>query len=251
MAESAESSRAGAAARVLGDLLTAHHKEGSSWATLIEVKVETALLGEELPPPLPGRGNYVVAVICAIAAGLLILAAVVLLFMWFIKKHGFRPDGTGLNGRRCVSDTAVLEKSNNLQNEENLRRQLSQMKTLNVMELTRCSDHHPSMQVHPGDGCSGKLSEPQEMCDSASDSSSSGLLRRPEECSYASGECSKALESNPIYKAPMDVRNNMISCNVAAKEVNVKVLQPTMQRSSQRMSHHLNSDVTKCKEVVV
>lgn len=232
MSESAESSRASAAARVLGDVLTAHHKEGSSWAALLEVGVETALLGEQLPSTSTGRAGYVVAVICAIGAGLLILAAGALLFVWCVRKRGGHH-----HGRRCLADSvAVVEKSNNLQNEENLRRQLSQMKTLNAMELTRCSAD-PAIQR-------SKLGQPPE-CDDGC---------QPPECLYSSGsgtcdsgtaEC--ALESNPIYKAPsVDVRNNIVAANAAAKEVSVRVLQPGgLQRTL------LPSSDVKTKQVLV
>ena len=234
MSESGESNRAAAAARVLGDVLTAHHKERSSWTALVEVKVETALLGEEL---MSNHGSgYVVAIVCAILAGVLTVIALLLLLLWRLKKRW----AIIRDSVRCGGDS-VLEKSNNLQNEENLRRQLSQMKTLNVVELARCD------QMHRSD-CAfrSKVAEKEEtdVQDHTSKATACAIYR-PEE-SYSAENCD-SIESSPMYKAScVDVRNNITGFKVASKDVNLKVL------PLQRVSLRACSDTPiKCKEVIV
>ena len=241
LSDSTEASRAGAAARVLGDVLTAHYKEGSSWATLVEVKVETALLGQQLTSS--ASTGYVVAIVLAILAGLVIVAALLLLLLWRLRKRR-SADGRVELGR-CLPET--VEKSNNLQNEENLHRQISQMsqmsqmKTLNVMELKRADALHKKFHDDADreeleDLTKASSSRPRST-DEAFVASSGGVV----------GDCGDLIESNPIYKAPcVDVRNTVVASNVASKDVNLKVL--PLQRTSLRRG---TDAPVKCQEVVV
>lgn len=202
-------SRASAAARVLGDILTtAHFKEGSSMAALVDVRVETASLEEDLFTLSSSSGSsstshslesdsYVVAIVCAILAGLVIVAGLLVLLLWRLRK---RPDQV-LNRSQSSStalspDGQAMEKAmNNLQNEENLRiqqhrRSMVVMKTLNVSDLP---DHH-----HLPGGCNkNKILA----LDSSTCPAPSSVM--PDTSSF-------------IYKAPssMDVRNNI---HLAAK----------------------------------
>ena len=146
-------SRASAAARVLGDLLTAHYKEGSSMAALVDVRVETASsLAEDgllLSSTTSSAGShsaesdsYVVAIVCAILAGLVIVAGLLVLLLWRLRKRPDQVIGPSNSNSASSADGFVSEKAlNNLQNEENLRLQQQRrrsavvMKTLNVSEL--------------------------------------------------------------------------------------------------------------------
>lgn len=234
MSEGNEASRAAAAARVLGDVLTAHYKEGSSWAALMEVNVETALIGgQELT--LPANSGYIVTIVCAILMGVMTVIALLLFLLWRVRK---RRSGSGrVEAGRCVPE--MVEKSNNLQNEENLRRQISQMKTLNVMELKRADELH-------------KKFHDQELEESTKASSSrrveeSFTLGSSSTSSTSVDSCIDSIESNPIYKAPcVDVRNTIVASNILSKDVHLKVL--PLQRTSLRIR---NDHSIKCQEVVV
>lgn len=187
MAEEYGMSRASAAARVLGDVLTAHYKGSSSMAALIEVKVETAVPSDDAdltssssPNGLESESNYMVVIICAILAGLIIVAGLLVLLLWRLRKRNPTPTNSSI-----TSSSGALEKSNNLQNEENLRLQQRRMKTLNVSELDVVG-HQASMK---------KLKSDDTSEESSSEESYSNAI----------------IESSPIYKAPIsvDVRNNI------------------------------------------
>jgi len=179
-------SRASAAARALGDLLTAHYMEGSSMAALVEVQ-HSPTESSSSAHSSSESDSYVVAIVCAILAGLVVVACLLVLLLWRLRK---RPEERRLPHPH--QSDRQLEKSNNLQNEENLlrmqqqRRSLVMMKTLNVSEL-------PSLSPVSGQK---KLIE-----DSPPPS--------PESFYQTTSPCS--IESSPIYKAPsvMDVRNNI------------------------------------------
>ena len=195
MAEEYGMSRASAAARVLGDVLTAHYKGSSSMAALIEVKVETAVSSDDAQLTssssshngLDSESNYVVAIICAILAGLIIVAGLLVLLLWRLRKRN--PTLNSNMSSSITSSSGALEKSNNLQNEENLRLQHRRMKTLNVSELD-ASAHQTSKKKLKSDDTSEESSE----------ESYSNVI----------------IESSPIYKTPIsvDVRNNI---HLAAK----------------------------------
>ena len=166
-------------------------------AALVEVRVETASSFPALQhSPTESSSSahsssesdsYVVAIVCAILAGLVVVAGLLVLLLWRLRK---RPEERRLPHPH--QSDRQLEKSNNLQNEENLlrmqqqRRSLVMMKTLNVSEL-------PSLSPVSGQK---KLIE-----DSPPPS--------PESFYQTTSPCS--IESSPIYKAPsvMDVRNNI------------------------------------------
>lgn len=200
-------SRATAAARVIGNILTAYYKEGSNLAAVVEVKVETPYPSEELDMTSSAQNhssdsssNYVVAIVCAILAGLVVVAGLLLLLLWRLRKRPCHPPATV-----SALDRAV-EKSNNLQNEENLRLQQRRMKTLNVAELV-----DPKGSVTPK-----KLKEEVVAADAPDESYS--VNRRD------------TIESSPIYKAPMsvDVRNNIHLAaragQIMDKELSLKVV---------------------------
>lgn len=208
MAEEYGMSRASAAARVLGDVLTAHYKGSSSMAALIEVKVETAVPSDDAELTsssshngLDSESNYVVAIICAILAGLIIVAGLLVLLLWRLRKRN--PTLNSNLSSSITSSSGALEKSNNLQNEENLRLQHRRMKTLNVSELD-ASAHHASMKKLKSDDTSEESSEE----------------------SYSNA----IIESSPIYKTPIsvDVRNNIHLAAKAGqmidKELSLKVV---------------------------
>lgn len=182
-------SRATAAARVLGNILTAYYKEGSTLAAVVDVKVETPYPADEMDltssaqnHPSDANSSYVVAIVCAILAGLVIVAGLLLLLLWRLRKRPCQP-----SGQSSISLDRSVEKSNNLQNEENLRLQQRRMKTLNVAELV-----DPKMSVTPK-----KLKEEMSVCDES-----------PVEFSVNRRD---PIESSPIYKVPIsvDVRNNI------------------------------------------
>lgn len=200
-------SRAAAAARALGNALSSFYKEGSSMAAVVDVKVETSYSTDDSEsstlsthnPTSDTNSNYVVAIVCAILAGLVIVAGLLLLLLWRLRK---RP----VHSQSSVSSLdRSLEKSNNLQNEENLRLQQRRMKTLNVAELV-----DPKCSVSPK-----KLK-----ADGA-----------PDECleDYSVNR-RDPIESSPIYKAPIsvDVRNNIHLAaragQIMDKELSLKVV---------------------------
>ncbi|XP_063231226.1 protein jagged-1b [Bacillus rossius redtenbacheri] len=96
--------------RVLGEFISRKQTNLSALTSIVEVKVETALVSGQK------QGNgYMIALICIV---LMIAACLLLcgLYYWHSTwRRGEAPGGGG--GPRCDD-----EKSNNLQNEENLRR---------------------------------------------------------------------------------------------------------------------------------
>ena len=215
-------SRATAAARVLGNVLSAYYKEGSSMGAVVDVKVETPfademelVLDSSVAQNHPSSSdssvsssNYVVAIVCAILAGLVVVAGLLLLLLWRLRK---RPVVHSPSISINSSMDRTVEKSNNLQNEENLRLQQRRMKTLNVAELV----DHPTK----GDlGLTKKLTKVDDVVVSHDDSSSDEYGRRD------------TIESSPIYTAPIsvDVRNNIHMAARAGqmmdKELSLKVV---------------------------
>lgn len=211
-------SRATAAARVLGNVLSAYYKEGSSMGAVVDVKVETPYADAMESSDTSSQNhsssdssgsNYVVAIVCAILAGLVVVAGLLLLLLWRLRKRPAHSPSPSLNS----SMDRTIEKSNNLQNEENLRLQQRRMKTLNVAELV----DHPTK----GSGSlSKKLAKVDEVVVLHEDSSSD---------EYLAGQ-RDVIESSPIYKAPInvDVRNNIHLAARAGqmmdKELNLKVV---------------------------
>lgn len=198
-------SRATAAARVLGNILTAYYKEGSTLASVVDVKIETAYPTDEIDltsssssssaqnhpstsSSSDANSNYVVAIVCAILAGLVVVAGLLLLLLWRLRKRPCQMSGQS-SGAMALDRS--VEKSNNLQNEENLRLQQRRMKTLNVAELV-----DPKMSAVMMTATK-KLTK--------DDVSSDDL---PVEFSTSRKD---PIESSPIYKAPIsvDVRNNI------------------------------------------
>ncbi|XP_059353369.1 protein jagged-1-like isoform X1 [Daphnia carinata] len=215
-------SRATAAARVLGNVLSAYYKEGSSMGAVVDVKVETPYAdvmessdtsSQNHPSSDSSGSNYVVAIVCAILAGLVVVAGLLLLLLWRLRKRPAHSPSHSVNSSMDRS----IEKSNNLQNEENLRLQQRRMKTLNVAELV----DHPAKGS--GVALSKKLSKVVEdvAVVSQEDSSSDD---------YSPVGRRDAIESSPIYKAPIsvDVRNNIHLAaragQIMDKELSLKVV---------------------------
>jgi hypothetical protein len=150
-----------------------------------------------------------VAIVCAILAGLVVVAGLLLLLLWRLRKRpALHSPSLSVNS----SMDRTVEKSNNLQNEENLRLQQRRMKTLNVAELV----DHPAKGSSLG--LSKKLSKVDDVVVPHDDSSSDEYGRRD------------TIESSPIYKAPIsvDVRNNIHMAARAGqmmdKELSLKVV---------------------------
>lgn len=194
MAESSSDvggSRASAAARALGDMLKAHYREGSYMAAIVSVKVETP---DESAEPLEGANGagYVASVVCAVIAALAAVVGLLVLLVWRLRKR--REQAPAAHERS-------IEKSNNLQNEENLRLQQRRMKTLNVGELMESGN------------AGKKIADDDD---------------RPTD--YSMSRCPDAIESSPIYKVPIsvDVRNNIHLAARAGqmvdKELSLKVV---------------------------
>ncbi|XP_066997092.2 protein jagged-1b [Anabrus simplex] len=105
--------------RVLGELISRKQTNLSALVSIVEVNVDTALISEELP----GNG-YLIALICVI---LIILCAAGIggLYYWHHysrRQHGTSGGALGGSGPGPCHRHHDDEKSNNLQNEENLRR---------------------------------------------------------------------------------------------------------------------------------
>lgn len=116
------------AARELGEALSRPLGRPLALASVLEVKVETALLTDPDPAGVSGTG-YLAVLGCTLVVILLI---VVLFGIWYLKYQARRRSGltattsseTSLHRHRSDMD----EKSNNLQNEENLRRYTNPLK---------------------------------------------------------------------------------------------------------------------------
>lgn len=192
-------SRASAAARALGDMLKAHYREeGSYTSAIVNVKVETP---DEVAEPLEGASSsgFVASVVCAVIAGLAVVVGLLVLFVWRLRKRPRQAPAPASHDHRSI------EKSNNLQNEENLRLQQRRMKTLNVSELM----------------------DAKKM---AGDDERPPVMVMPPPTLPMTGRCPDAIESSPIYKAPIsvDVRNNIHLAARAGqmvdKELSLKVV---------------------------
>uniref|UniRef100_A0A8W7PKB1 EGF-like domain-containing protein n=1 Tax=Anopheles coluzzii TaxID=1518534 RepID=A0A8W7PKB1_ANOCL len=134
--------------------------EAAPLTSILEVKVETALVNEGST-----GSNYLIAVGFGIAIVALCLGAVVAL-LWRQKVHSHSGSGTNLSPHLDLSRGMDEEKSNNLQNEENFRRYANPLKASSsslrgAMELSLnpapeinqiagpSSVHHRSQQLYP------------------------------------------------------------------------------------------------------
>lgn len=113
--------------RILGESVS-RKASALSLTAIVEVKVETALVSEEK------QGNgYLIALVCIVV---IVVAAAALgsLFYW----HQLRRDVVSLSSG-ALSDSCSRhhddEKSNNLQNEENLRRYTNPLRDENLSAL--------------------------------------------------------------------------------------------------------------------
>lgn len=122
------------AARDLGEALSRPHSRPLALASVLEVKVETALLTDPSVGSGGSGGNGYIAVLGSALAIVLILA--LLGGLWYLRtRHrsgltATTTSETSLHRHRSDLD----EKSNNLQNEENLRRYANPLKDQDVGE---------------------------------------------------------------------------------------------------------------------
>lgn len=173
------------AARDLGEMLSRPQSRPLAFASVLEVKVETALLSELSSASASNVGSYV-AVLGSALAIVLLLA----LFggLWYLRTLRHRSSLTATTSsetslHRHRSD--LDEKSNNLQNEENLRRYANPFKD---------QDSEPRVSVvRPLSGTSlGTLASTEESLEMVSDDSKHRLP--------------------PLYKPPSaEARNNTAS----------------------------------------
>lgn len=110
--------------RVLGEAISRKQTTLAALTSIVEVKVETALVSEEQQ-----TNKYLIALICLILIGGSAAATAGLLY-WRQRKRNLGLSGVNLTG--TSSDACHRhhddEKSNNLQNEENLRRYANPLK---------------------------------------------------------------------------------------------------------------------------
>ncbi|KAF5274040.1 hypothetical protein FQR65_LT04438 [Abscondita terminalis] len=109
--------------RVLGEAISRKQTSLLALTSIIEVKVETALVSEE-----PPTNKYLIALICFILIGICAAVVAVLLYLRQRRRN------LGLSGVNLSPSLDTChrnhedEKSNNLQNEENLRRYANPLK---------------------------------------------------------------------------------------------------------------------------
>lgn len=110
--------------RVLGEAISRKQTTLAALTSIVEVKVETALVSEE-----PQTNKYLIALICLVLIGGSAAATAGLLY-WRQRKRTLGMSGVNLTG--TSTETCHRhhedEKSNNLQNEENLRRYANPLK---------------------------------------------------------------------------------------------------------------------------
>lgn len=109
--------------RVLGEAISRKQTALLALTSIVEVKVETALVSEE-----PSGNRYLIALVCFVVIGLCAAGFAALLYLRQRRRN------LGLSGVNLSpsSDSCHRnhedEKSNNLQNEENLRRYANPLK---------------------------------------------------------------------------------------------------------------------------
>lgn len=109
--------------RILGEAISRKQTSLLALTSIVEVKVETALVSEE-----PPSNKYLIALVCFIIIGLAAATVAILLFLRQRRRN------LGLSGINLSPSTESChrnhedEKSNNLQNEENLRRYANPLK---------------------------------------------------------------------------------------------------------------------------
>lgn len=109
--------------RILGEAISRKQTSLLALTSIVEVKVETALVSEE-----PPSNKYLIALVCFVIIG---LAAATVAILLYLRQ---RRRALGLSGMNLSPSTDSChrnhedEKSNNLQNEENLRRYANPLK---------------------------------------------------------------------------------------------------------------------------
>lgn len=109
--------------RILGEAISRKQTSLLALTSIVEVKVETALVSEE-----PSNNKYLIALVCFIIIGVCAAGFASLLYVRQRRRN------LGLSGINLSpsSDSCHRnhedEKSNNLQNEENLRRYANPLK---------------------------------------------------------------------------------------------------------------------------
>ncbi|XP_055679590.1 protein serrate [Lutzomyia longipalpis] len=164
------------AVKILGEILSRQGTnlssataEAASFVSIVEVKVETAMISSE-----SSNSNYLVAVACGSAIAALCIGAIVTLML---KQRISGQSGSGVSLSAATDASRhEEEKSNNLQNEENFRRYANPLKgsssslrgamelSLNpapeiapVSSIAGPSAHHRSQPLFPA--CDADFSE--------------------------------------------------------------------------------------------
>lgn len=109
--------------RVLGEAISRKQTSLLALMSIVEVKVETALISEE-----PSGNGYLIALLCFVA-----LCACAALVAFFLYARQRRRAALGLSGMSLSPSTDTChrhheDEKNNLQNEENLRRYANPLK---------------------------------------------------------------------------------------------------------------------------
>ncbi|CAG9863615.1 unnamed protein product [Phyllotreta striolata] len=145
--------------RVVGEAISRKHTSLLALASIVEVKVETALVSDEQQ-----SNKYLIALVCFIIIGLCAAGFAVVLYLRQHRRN------IGLSGVNLSSSNDPCqrnhedEKSNNLQNEENLRRYANPLKddigslaSINSLDVPRVSVVRPMSSILAHDNSSEML----------------------------------------------------------------------------------------------
>ncbi|XP_072376666.1 protein jagged-2 [Diabrotica undecimpunctata] len=145
--------------RVVGEAISRKQTSLLGLASIVEVKVETALVSGEQQ-----SNSYLIALVCLIIIGLCAAAFAAVLYIRQRRRN------LGLSGVNLSPSTDAChrnhedEKSNNLQNEENLRRYANPLKddvgslaSINSLDMPRVSVVRPMSSILPHDSSSEML----------------------------------------------------------------------------------------------
>ena len=148
--------------RILGEAISRKQTSLLALASIMEVKVETALISEE-----PTSNKYQIALVCLVVIG---LCAAICAALWYLKQKKISLGLSGVNLSPSVDSCHRNheDEKNNLQNEENLRRYANPLKedgsigSINTagacaLDLPKVSVVRPLSSVHAHEGSSEML----------------------------------------------------------------------------------------------
>ncbi|KAK9874000.1 hypothetical protein WA026_002348 [Henosepilachna vigintioctopunctata] len=247
--------------RIIGEAISRKQTSLLALTSIVEVKVETALVSEEKP-----SNKYFVALICLIIIGLCAAAVVGLLYLRN-KKRSLGMSGVNLSpSADSCHRNHEDEKSNNLQNEENLRRytnplkdDIGSMASINSagacgMDMPRVSVVRPLSSMVPPENssemlemisevdCPGSRKTMLVMPGTSSDTNSVKGYNLNENMKLGDG-LSPAHRSSQImlYKAQNpDVRKNTAAFDNSSghKDFSKNIINVNKQRTSQNTSQN-------------